>query len=707
MTGKKRRPKSPARNVSDRMTSGHSDSPGASFDGEGVNFAIFSERAESVVLCLFDNDGREHDNIELRDVSDGTWHGYLPRCQPGQRYGYRVHGRYARDDGLRFNSGKLLIDPYAKALDGKFAWSPSVFDFMRQGDEFVPNFSDSAPFVPKSVVTATAKHRRRSRPQIPWSKTILYEANVRGYTMRHPEVPELDRGTFRGMSHAAILSYLKSLGISSIELMPVQEFIDEEQLALRALRNYWGYNSINFFTPARRYAGDHPVDEFRDMVNAIHDAGLEVILDVAFNHTGESDTFGPTISFRGIDNLSYYRTVPGKPGEYVNDTGCGNTLNVDHPRVRELLIDSLRYWACDMGVDGFRFDLASVLGRTREGFTNRHPLFQAIDNDNVLSNVKLIAEPWDIGPGGYQLGRFPASWHEWNDRYRDSARRFWRGDPGEAAEFARRIHGSADIFESAGRGPFASINFVTAHDGFTLADLVSYQYRHNEANGEGNRDGHDENYSSNYGVEGESDDTEIVALRRRQRLNFLASLLFSQGVPMLLAGDEFGNSQQGNNNAYAQDNTTGWLDWSDRRNDPEFHRRVRDFIQLRNDYPLLRQDRYLHGHDRSGVDLKDIEWRRPDGESMRDADWPMCTALILLLSAHEPDAPIAAIAALINTSVASRDFRLPNYDNGAGWHVATGSADALPVQSTSHWWSVPARSISCAVLKRRATRRSS
>ncbi len=705
MTGKKRRPKSPGRKISDRMTSGHTDTLGATFDGEGVNFAIFSERAESVVLCLFDGDGREYDNIELGDVTDGIWHGYLPRCQPGQRYGYRVHGRYARDQGLRFNSCKLLIDPYTKALDGNFAWSPPVFDFTRRGDEFVRNDRDSAPFVPKGVVTAPGQARLRTGPQTPWSQTILYEANVRGYTMRHPEVPELDRGTFRGMRHASVLAYLKSLGISSIELLPVQEFIDEEQLVSRGLRNYWGYNSVNFFTPAGRYCRGRPIDEFRDMVNAIHDAGLEVILDVAFNHTAESDTFGPTVTFRGIDNLCYYRTVPGNPGEYVNDTGCGNTLNVDHPRVRELVVQCLRYWATEMGIDGFRFDLATVLGRTAEGYSGQHVLLQCVESDSVLAKVKLIAEPWDIGPGGYQLGRFSARFSEWNDRYRDSARRFWRGDAGEASEFAKRIHGSADIFESSGRGPLASVNFVTTHDGFTLADLVSYEHRHNEANGEGNRDGHAENFSCNYGVEGASDDAEIVALRRRQRLNFLASLVFSQGVPMLLAGDEFGNSQQGNNNAYAQDNTTGWLDWSSLGKDPEFHRRVREFILLRNDTSLLRQDGYLHGHVRSGDGWKDIEWRRPDGEPMRDADWPNCTALILLLSAHEPGAAIAAIALLINRSAASRDFRLPSPDYGYDWQVATGSAEKPPVQMPSGLWPVPATSISCAVLKPRVTRR--
>jgi isoamylase len=693
----KRRPNSGRAKFSGGMVIGHADSLGATFDGEGVNFAIFSERAESVVLCLFDSDRCESGNFELGNAKDGVWHGYLPRCQPGQRYGYRVHGRYARDEGLRFNANKLLIDPYARALDGEFAWSPAVFDYVRNGDDYLPSETDSAAFVPKSVVTATHKPRMRSKPKIPWSQTILYEANVRGYTMRHPQVPEADRGTFRGMSHAAILAYIKSLGISSVELMPVQEFIDEEQLVRRGLRNYWGYNSVNFFTPAGRYATGEAAEEFRDMVNAIHDAGLEVILDFACNHTGESDTWGPTIAFRGIDNLCYYSTVPDQPGEYVNDTGCGNTLNVDHPRVQELLIQSLRYWASDMGVDGFRFDLASVLGRTRAGFTDRHPLLQSIEVDTVLANVKLIAEPWDIGPGGYQLGRFPLCWHEWNDKYRDSLRRFWLGNPGEAAEFARRMHGSADIFESGGRGPLASINFVTAHDGFTLADLVSYEHRHNEANGEGNRDGHAQNHSCNYGTEGETADPVINATRRRQRLNLLASLLFSQGVPMLLAGDEFGNSQQGNNNAYAQDNATGWLDWSGLGADPDFHQQVREFIKLRIDTTLLRQERYRHGKLHTNTSRRDIEWLRPDGNPMQDEDWSQSAALTLLLASEQFDVRVLAIAVTINASTTPRPFRLP--DAGGDWRLATTTAGTLPAPANPCQWEMPGRSIACAVLE--------
>jgi glycogen operon protein len=682
------------------MIAGHADSLGATFDGEGVNFAIFSERAESVVLCLFDSDRNESLDFELGNATGGVWHGYLPRCQPGQRYAYRVHGRYAPDEGLRFNAHKLLIDPYARALDGGFTWSPAVFDFVRDGGDLLLNEADSAPFVPKSVVTAGHMPRMRRKPKVPWSQTILYEANVRGYTMRHPQVPAADRGTFRGMSHAAILAYIKSLGISSIELMPVQEFIDEEQLVRRGLRNYWGYNSVNFFTPAGRYAKGEPAEEFRDMVNAIHDAGLEVILDFACNHTGESDTNGPTIAFRGIDNLCYYRTVPDRPGVYVNDTGCGNTLNVDHPRVRELLIQSLRYWASDMGVDGFRFDLASVLGRTHAGFTDRHPLLQSIEKDKVLAKVKLIAEPWDIGPGGYQLGRFPVRWHEWNDKYRDSLRRFWRGDPGEAAEFARRIHGSADIFESGGRGPDASINFVTAHDGFTLADLVSYEQRHNDANGEGNRDGHAQNYSSNYGSEGETGDRAINATRRRQRLNFLASLLFSQGVPMLLAGDEFGNSQQGNNNAYAQDNATGWLDWSGLDADTDFHQRLREFIKLRNDTLLLRQERYRHGNSHTGTGRRDIEWLRPDGNPMQDEDWSQCAALTVLLASELVGVQELAVAVMINASTTPRGFRVPQASGD--WRLATTSAENLPAQLDPCQWEMPGRSIACAVLEPRA-----
>jgi glycogen operon protein len=608
---------------------------------------------------------------------------------------------------LRFNPHKLLIDPYARDLAGDFRWSPEIFDHDKPGSELRMNVADSAAFVPKCVVTDTLNESMREKPAIPWSKTVIYEANVRGYTMRNADVPDADRGKFRGMHNGAILAHLKSLGITTIELMPVQEMIDEVFLARRGLRNYWGYNTISFFVPAGRLSGtDRGSDrrgEFRDMVNAIHDAGFEVILDVAYNHTGESDTFGPTLSFRGLDNLCYYRTVRDSPGEYVNDTGCGNTVNADHPRVRELVVSSLRYWANDMGVDGFRFDLATVLGRHDNGFNFQHPLLQSIENDKVLSGVKLIAEPWDIGPGGYRLGGFSDRWAEWNDRFRDSARRFWRADPGEAAEFAKRLHGSSDLFEGGGRTPSASINLLTAHDGFTLLDLVSYEDRHNEANGEDNRDGHAHNFSSNHGIEGATDDATINALRRKQRLNMLATLLFSQGTPMLLAGDEFGNSQGGNNNAYAQDNETGWLDWSGLDTDREFFDAVRDFIRIRKCTPLLQHNAYRHGEIQKEPGWRDIEWLRPDGKPMHENDWTCAATISMILSSFGERSDGGAIALICNASAGPAECLLPDASAvGHEWQVAATSDREWTMLSNTRW-QLPPRSLLMLALRKRVS----
>ena len=527
--------------------------------------------ADAVELCLFDADGKQTATHDLPASSKGIWHGYLPGCKPGQRYGYRVKGPWRPEDGLRCNHNKLLIDPYCREIAGDFLWHDAVFDYIPGAD--IPTMSplDSAPFVPKSVVRSARESSSRKRPRIAWEDTVVYETNLHGFTMRHPAVPEAERGTFAGMRNREVLSYLRALGITSVELLPVQAYVDEHHLAKRGLRNYWGYNTLAFFAPMPRFAMNDPCAEFREMVDAIHDAGLEVILDIAFNHTAESDQFGPTLSFRGLDNEAYYRLEPKDPGTYINDTGTGNTLNTDHPRAQALVLDSLRHWVGEMGVDGFRFDLASILGRHADGFSSEHPLLHTISEDSQLRHVKLIAEPWDPGPGGYQLGQFPDRWAEWNDKFRDTARRFWRGDPGMNGEFARRLHGSADVFGD--RGPFASVNFITAHDGFTLADVVSYEQRHNEANGENNRDGHAHNFSCNHGVEGPTDDDAIRLARRRHRLNLLATLFFSQGTPMLLAGDEFGHTQQGNNNAYAQDNEIGWLDWTILDDDPGVRRR--------------------------------------------------------------------------------------------------------------------------------------
>lgn len=672
---------------------------GARVDGGGVNFAVHSPGADRVELCLFDAGGRETARHDLPECSGGVWHGYLADCRPGQAYGYRAHGRYSPEQGLRFNPHKLLIDPYAREVSGDFRWGPEVFDYVGEGEHLQINPTDSAGFVPKSIVIADDAAADAQGPQIPWSEMIIYETNVRGYTMNHPAVPKRERGTFTGMTNGNILAYLQALGITSIELMPVFEFIDEHFLHEKGLRNFWGYNSINFFTPAGRYSLGNARVEFREMVEAIHAAGFEVIVDVAYNHTGESDGSGPTLSFRGLDNLGYYRTEPDDPGRYINDTGTGNTINMDHVHVQDLILDSLRYWTRQMGVDGFRFDLATVHGRTAHGFTNEHPFFGAIASDPILKNVKLIAEPWDPGPGGYQLGQFPPEWAEWNDRYRDSIRRFWRGDTNEAAEFARRLHGSSDVFESNGRGPCSSVNFVTAHDGFTLMDVVSYERRQNSANGESNHDGHSHNYSHNYGAEGRTDDADINVLRRQQRLNMLATLLLSQGTPMLLAGDEIGNSQQGNNNVYAQDNEIGWIDWSGLEQDPEFLEAIRALIDLRHDIMLFRQPSYLHGAAVNDVGWGDIQWLKPGGQAIRAEEWANIRAMSVVLTqvgeASGDTAP--AVMLLINGSADSVRFSLPR-SAGGEWQIRFVSAARGFRPIDDNRWQLPARSLVCVAL---------
>jgi len=635
--------------------------PGATADESGTNFAVYSSVAERVELCLFDDAGRQTRTFDLSKSSDDVWHGYLPRCQPGQRYGFRAHGPYSPDKGLRCNPAKLLIDPYARALDGVFAWSDAVLD---------NNDLDSSLFVPKGVVCPDSPAVTPKRPQTPWSETIFYEANVRGYTMRHPALDEVERGTFDGMRHKTIVDYIKALGITSLELMPVHEFLDERHLVDKGLHNFWGYNTLSFFVPSRRYARSNPTREFRDMVLAYHDANIEVILDVVYNHTAEGDGSGPSLSFRGLDNLAYYSTEPGSPGTYINDTGCGNTLNADHPQVQQLILDSLHYWHKDMGVDGFRFDLAPVLGRHEHGFSSTHALLDAIDSDTSLHGAKLIAEPWDPGPGGYQLGNFPLRWGEWNDRYRDDVRGFWRGDNDTSGKFAKRLRGSADRFELAGKPPHTSINLISSHDGFTAADLVSYEERHNEANGENNQDGHSHNLSCNYGIEGPTDDPLILDQRRQHRLNLFATLLMSQGTPLLLAGDEFGHTQQGNNNAYAQDNDIGWLDWSLHDDDAQFAEQVRRLIRLRREIPLLRLQEYVHGQLETELGLIEIRWLRPDGRDMCDDDWAEKRAFCAVLSETNSAATI-----LINGSNETVAFSLPAI---ADWQaVFSSSTDVL------------------------------
>jgi isoamylase len=660
------------------MTEAGSPAPlGATPRDDGVNFALYSSGAERIELCQFDADDREIRRIELVARSGDVWHIFVPGCGPGQAYGYRVHGPYRPTEGLRYNAGKLLIDPYARMLRGEFVWAEAVFDFEPHTarDEMRINAANSAQYVPKCVVVDELPARTDSPLRVPWSETIIYETNVRGYTMRHPGVSEADRGLFRGMRNGQILDHLRSLGITSIELMPVQAFIDEQFLQKRGLRNFWGYNTIGFFAPAQRYLGTDRVDAFREMVDAIHDAGIEVILDVAYNHTAESDRFGPTLSFRGIDNLGYYRTAPDDPGEYVNYTGCGNTINTDHAVVRNLVIDSLRYWAEIMGVDGFRFDLATVLGRSEEGFTREHPLLEAIGTDPVLRSVKLIAEPWDIGPGGYQLGNFPPSWAEWNDRFRDTIRRFWRGDDGQSDDFEQRLTGSQDVFGSNGLSAKPSINFVASHDGFTLADLVSYESRHNEANREDNRDGHPHNFSCNNGTEGDTEDQDILALRRRQRLNLLGTLVLSRGTPMLLAGDEFGNSQKGNNNAYAQDNDIGWIDWAGADHDPDFLEQCRSLIKLRRqDLAWLKRDHIEHRADvRDNAGIIEYRIKHADAGTM--------------------------IVLLINASLSAIELPLPECHQDAEWRVVFSTAGNLPEQQDNHSWRMPGRSLACIQLK--------
>lgn len=648
---------------------GSPETLGPSPDNDGTNFALYSSIAERVELCLFDEHGTQTQRFDLHDCSDGVWHGYLPRCAPGQRYGYRVHGPYDLSRGLRCNSNKLLIDPYARRLHGEFRWVDAVFDH---------NDLDSAGSVPYSVVTANGTPCEDPRVRIPWAETIFYECNVRGYTMLHPDVGEKDRGKFSGLKNKQVIEYLKALGITSVELMPVYTFIDERHLVDQGLRNLWGYNTISFFAPMPRYANGNADLELRDTVRAIHDAGLEVILDVAYNHTGEGGVDGPTIAFRGIDNLTYYRTPPHHPENYVNDTGCGNTVEVEHPRVRQIILDSLGYFAEAMGVDGFRFDLATILGRRSHGFSKGHPLLMDISNDARLADAKLIAEPWDPGPGGYQLGNFPPRWAEWNDIYRDGVRQFWRGDHGKSGVLARRLHGSSDFFEASGRGPTSSVNFVTAHDGFTLLDSVSYVNRHNHANGEDNRDGHAHNYSCNYGIEGESSDPDVVMLRRRHRLNLLATLLMSQGTPMLLAGDEFGNSQQGNNNAYAQDNETGWIDWSGLNDDPQFTEQVRELVLLRRETPLLRLPEYVHGSLSLTEGSIRIDWINQDGHKKREPEWAHSRAFTKVISRRNRDATETAVAILINAHDYPSTMRLARSDRSREWRIAFCSGQDGP-----------------------------
>ncbi len=598
---------------------------GATWDGEGVNFALFSEHAEKVELCLFDSTGRrELHRVDIKEQTDQVWHCYLPEARPGLLYGYRVYGPYDPERGLRFNHHKLLLDPYAKHIEGDLKWSDSHFGYRigHKQEDLSFDRRDSAPGMLKAMVIDPAFTWGSDRPPaIPWHNSVIYEVHVKGFTMRHPDVPQQLRGTYAGLATAPVIDYFRKLGITAVELMPVHYFINDRQLIEKGLRNYWGYNSIGFFAPYSPYSSSGTTGEFKTMVKTLHSAGIEVILDVVYNHTAEGNQMGPTLSFRGIDNPVYYRGMADNPRYYMDYTGTGNTLNMRHPRVLQLIMDSLRYWVLEMHVDGFRFDLAATLARELHEVDRLGAFLDIIHQDPILSQVKLIAEPWDLGEGGYQVGKFPVGWAEWNDRYRDVVRGYWKGDGGQMGELGYRVTGSSDLYARSGRRPYASINFVTAHDGFTLQDLVSYNQKHNEANGEDNRDGTDNNRSWNCGVEGPTDDPAVNALRAQQKRNFLATLFLSQGVPMMLAGDAIGHTQNGNNNAYCQDNEISWIDWDPAAIDKSLLSFVQKLITLRKSHPVFRRRNFFQGRAIKGVGVKDILWLRPDGREMTDDEW--------------------------------------------------------------------------------------
>ena len=651
---------------------------GATYDGAGTNFALFSEVAEQVELCLFDDDGNET-RTRLHEVDGFVWHGYLPGIGPGQRYGYRVHGSYTPTEGVRCNPAKLLLDPYAKAIEGRVDWDPDVFSYPF-GQPSNRETTDSAPHVPRSVVINPYFNWNLDRPpRTPYHQTVIYEAHVRGLTMSHPGVPEEQRGTYLGLAHPAIIEHLHNLGATTIELMPVHQFIDDSHLVRQDLSNYWGYNTIGYFAPHNRYASSgqrgEQVQEFKTMVRTLHEAGIEVILDVVYNHTAEGNHLGPTLSFRGIDNAAYYRLVESHLQYYMDTTGTGNSLNVRHPHTLQMIMDSLRYWVLDMHVDGFRFDLAAALARQFHEVDRLSAFFDLVQQDPVVSQVKLIAEPWDVGDGGYHVGNFPPLWTEWNGKYRDTIRDLWRGEPETLPEFASRLTGSSDLYQADSRRPVASINFVTCHDGFTLADLVSYDRKHNEANGEDNKDGSNDNRSWNCGAEGPTDNGEINELRARQKRNFLTTLLLSQGVPMLQAGDEMGRTQQGNNNAYCQDNALSWVDWENA--DHTLTAYVSRLVALRSEHPVFRRRRFFDGEA--------IAWFTYAGELMTGEHWEaeFAKSLTVFLNGEEitePDRrgePVkdASFLLMINASEIDLDFTIVPQEYGDQWRMILDTAD--------------------------------
>jgi glycogen operon protein len=684
---------------------------GSTWDGEGVNFALYSEHAEKVDLCLFDGSGKRQTlRVTLPEQTDMVWHGYLPEVRPGQVYAYRVYGPYAPEQGHRFNHHKLLLDPYGKQIQGVVHWSDAHFAYKlgHKQEDLSFDRRDDAASMPKNRVIDSAFTWGTDRPPcIPWHETVIYELHVKGFTMCHPDVPANLRGTYAGLATAPIIEHLTRLGVTSIELMPVHSFIDDRQLVERGLRNYWGYNSIGFFAPEPRYLASASLNEFKTMVKTLHSAGLEVILDVVYNHTAEGNHLGPTLSLKGIDNSAYYRLVHDNLRYYQDYTGTGNTLNMQHPRVLQLIMDSLRYWVLEMHVDGFRFDLAATLARELHEVNRLGAFLDIIHQDPVLSQVKLIAEPWDLGEGGYQVGNFPVGWTEWNDRYRDTVRAHWKGDGGHVGDLAYRITGSSDLYAHSGRRPYASINFITAHDGFTLHDLVSYNEKHNEANGENNRDGTNNNLSWNCGVEGPTDNPDIQALRAKQKRNLLATLLLSQGVPMICAGDPIGHTQTGNNNAYCQDNPISWLNWELSHENHDLLTFVQRMINLRKRHAALRRRHFFQGRPIKGANIKDVLWLKPNGVEMSEEEWhdPSVRCLGMFLSGQgldETDERGRKVTdenflVLLNAHHEDVPFTLPAMHAGARWGAwmdtsresglrPTGSYDAgsaYPLQARS------------------------
>ncbi len=682
---------------------------GSTPDAAGVNFALFSAHATKIELCLFNETGeRELARLELPGRTNDVWHGYLPNAEAGQLYGYRVHGPYEPYNGHRFNPHKLLIDPYARQLHGELVWCDELYGFELGHADADLSFDtrDSAPFVPKSMVVDNSFVWRNDRhPRTPMENSVIYEAHVKGLTRYFPGLVGKRRGTYSALASASVLRHLTDLGVTAVELLPVHAFVDESFTIDNGLSNYWGYNTLGFFALANRYAMADPILEFRAMIRGLHRAGIEVILDVVYNHTAEGSELGPTLSFRGIDNASYYRLNDNKRF-YLNDTGTGNTVNVAHPRVMQLVMDSLRYWSSELHVDGFRFDLATVLGRELHGFDRGCGFFDALGQDPELRETKLIAEPWDIGMGGYQLGQFPRGWSEWNDRYRDTMRRIWGGEKGLLPEFANNLLGSSDVFEWSQRSPASSLNFITSHDGFTLKDLVSYAHKHNQANNEDNRDGHSANYSSNSGYEGETKDPHINANRARKQRNLLTCLIISQGVPMILGGDEIGNSQQGNNNAYCQDNAIGWIDWRARRADRKLQQFLKQLIAIRHSQPVLRRPHFLHATNTSkSTGVADVCWFNSQAQVMTDDDWHNQESqfLGLLLPGDASDAKNAmgetddgdALLILFNLGHEAVDFRVQDMPNlGARWELILNTfAEAFTPATIAHEVVVQADSV--------------